>query len=91
MPDPLRHRKPAHSAPAPPDPIDVASVLAPVFRRLRVDAGLRVVDVAQAAGVGVGTVKTWEEAVRVPKLPQLIALSGALGMRPSDVLRLAGL
>lgn len=55
--------------------------LVEVLRRLRREAGVSQVRLAELAGVSHRTIRHWETGVRDPKLPNWVACLSALGYR----------
>jgi transcriptional regulator with XRE-family HTH domain len=57
-----------------------ADALGEHLKRLREAAGLSQPQLAQAAGVPVGTLRQWEQGRRLPSLEGFIALAAGLGV-----------
>jgi transcriptional regulator with XRE-family HTH domain len=55
------------------------------LRRKRVEAGLRLADLATAVGRSVPALVHWQNGSTVPSLPVLLRLSDVLGCHPADL------
>lgn len=56
------------------------------IKRLRESAGLTQADLAEAAGVPLGTLRNWEQGTREPKAKILVRLARALGITTDELL-----
>ncbi|HWG72283.1 MAG TPA: XRE family transcriptional regulator [Steroidobacteraceae bacterium] len=69
---------------------DVGRQLGAVARRVRESQGLTLTDVATSAGISAGMLSRLETGHVTPSLETLLALAGALGVRPALLLQQIG-
>ena len=69
---------------------NVGRQLGAVARRVRESQGLTLTDVANSAGISAGMLSRLETGHVTPSLETLVALAGALGVRPALLLQQLG-
>ena len=75
---------------ASPSAANVGRQLGAVARRVRESHGLTLTDVAATAGISAGMLSRLETGRVTPSLETLVALAGALGVRPALLLQEVG-
>jgi transcriptional regulator with XRE-family HTH domain len=83
-------KKPASAVVAPSTSVDVGRQLGSTARRVRESQGLTLTDVAASAGISAGMLSRLETGHVTPSLETLVALAGALGVRPALLLQQVG-
>jgi len=83
-------KKPASAAVPPSAALDVGRQLGSAARRIRESQGLTLTDVAASAGISAGMLSRLETGHVTPSLETLVALAGALGVRPALLLQQVG-
>jgi transcriptional regulator with XRE-family HTH domain len=83
-------KKPASAVLPPSTSVDVGRQLGSAARRVRESQGLTLTDVAASAGISAGMLSRLETGHVTPSLETLVALAGALGVRPALLLQQVG-
>ena len=83
-------KRPASVSARPSASVDVGRQLGATARRVRESQGLTLTDVATTAGISAGMLSRLETGRVTPSLDTLVALAGALGVRPALLLQQVG-